>query len=63
MQNIARNFGEQVVSEETIKIATKNAIELQKLTILTENAIYERNTELAEALSLEIINAQSTQGV
>ena len=63
MENIARNFGEQFVSEETLKIATENAIEMQQLTTLTESAISARDTELAEALSLEIINAQLAQGV
>ena len=60
MQNIARNFGEQFVSEETLKIATENAIKMQELTTLTELAIAARDAELAEALRIEIFNAQST---
>jgi hypothetical protein len=58
MQNIARNFGEQFVSEETLKIATDNAIKMQELTTLTEVAISARDAELAEALRIEIFNAQ-----
>jgi len=61
MQNIARNFGNQSVSEETLKIATENAIKMQELTTLTEIAIAARDAELAEALRIEIFNAQ--QGV
>ena len=61
MQNIARNFGEQFVSEETLKIATENAIKMLEITTLTEVAISARDAELAEALRIEIFNAQ--QGV
>ena len=61
MQNILRNFDNQFVSEETMKIAKDNAIQMQQLTALTESAISARNAELAEALRLEIFNAQ--QGV
>lgn len=61
MENIARNFGNQFVSEETLKIATENAIKMQELTTLTEIALSARNAELAEALRIEIFNAQ--QGV
>jgi len=61
MQNIARNFGNQSVSEETLKIATENAIKMQELTTLTEIAIAARDAELAEAHRIEIFNAQ--QGV
>ena len=58
MQNIARNFGEQFVSEETLKIAIEDAIKMQELTTLTEIAISARDAELAEALRIEIFNAQ-----
>ncbi len=61
MQNIVRNFDNQFVSEETMKIAKDNAIQMQQLTALTESAISARNAELAEALKVEIFNAQ--QGV
>jgi hypothetical protein len=61
MQNIERNFGNQSVSEETLKIATENAIKMLELTTLTEIAIAARDAELAEALRIEIFNAQ--QGV
>ena len=58
MQNIARNFGEQFVSEETLKIATENAIKMLEITTLTEVAISARDAELAEALRIQIFNAQ-----
>jgi hypothetical protein len=58
MQNIERNFGNQSVSEETLKIATENAIKMQELTTLTELAIAARDAELAESLRIEIFNAQ-----
>jgi len=61
MKNIVRNFDNQFVSEETMKIAKDNAIQMQQLTALTESAISVRNAELAETLRTEIINAQ--QGV
>jgi hypothetical protein len=59
MQNIARNFGEQFVSEETLKIATENAIKMLEITTLTEAAISARDAELAEALRIQIFNAQT----
>jgi hypothetical protein len=59
MQNIARNFGEQFVSEETLKIATENAIKMLEITTLTEVAISARDAELAEALRIQIFNAQT----
>ena len=58
MQNIARNFGDQFVSEETLKIATENAIKMLEITTLTEVAISARDAELAEALRIQIFNAQ-----
>jgi len=58
MKNIVRNFDNQFVSEETMKIAKDNAIQMQQLTALTESAISARNAELAETLRTEIINAQ-----
>jgi hypothetical protein len=59
MQNIARNFGDQFVSEETLKIATENAIKMLEITTLTEVAISARDAELAEALRIQIFNAQT----
>jgi hypothetical protein len=56
-----RNFDDQFVSEETMKTAEDNAIQMQQLTALTENAISARNAELAEALRLEIINAGTSR--
>jgi len=53
-----QNFDSQFVSEETMKIAKDNAIQMQQLVALTENAVSERNAELAEALRIEIFNAQ-----
>jgi hypothetical protein len=63
MQNILRNFDNQFVSKETMKIAKDNAIQMQQLTALTENAVSARNAELAEALRLEIFNAQPQESV
>jgi hypothetical protein len=57
MQNIVRNFDNQSVSEETLKIATENALKMQELTTLTEVAISARNAELANLLAAEIIAA------
>jgi hypothetical protein len=54
MQNIAKNFDNQFVSEETLKIAIKNANNIKQLTTLTENAITARDAELAEALKVEL---------
>ena len=54
MQDIVRNFDNQIVSEEALKIAKDNAIQMQQLTMLTENAISARNAELAEAFRAEI---------
>jgi hypothetical protein len=59
MQNIERNFGNQSVSEETLKIATENAIKMLEITTLTEVAISARDAELAEALRIQIFNAQT----
>ena len=54
MNNISKNFDALFVSEETIKIAKDNAIEMQNSTTLTEEAISKRNAELAEAFMAEI---------
>jgi len=58
-----QNFDSQFVSEETMRIATANAVKMQQLTTLTEIAVSARDAELAESLRTEIFNAQSAQGV
>jgi hypothetical protein len=58
MNNIAKNFDEQFFSEETMKIARENAIAVQQLMTMTEEAISKKNAELAETFMAEISNSR-----